>query len=103
MLLGLTVTATPPPVGGPDVMVTVAEADFVGSCTEVAVTVPVPGVTAVYCPVWSTVPTLVAVHLTPMVEFATFATNVCCCPGVRDAVVGDMVTLMLEATRLPIR
>jgi len=102
MVEGLTVTPIPP-VGGTAATVTEAIADFVGSSTEVAVIVPVPGVTAVYCPVWSIFPTLVALHVTPLVELAAFATNVCCCPGVNDAVVGDIVTLIVVEARLPIR
>jgi hypothetical protein len=46
MLAGLTATEIPPPPP-PPVTVTCAEADFVGSSTEVAVTVPVPADTAV--------------------------------------------------------
>jgi len=102
MLEGLTLTPIPP-VGGTADTVTEAMADFVGSSTEVAVTVPEPGVTAVYCPVWSIFPTLVALHVTPLVELAAFATNVCCPPGASDAVVGDIVTLIAVETKLPIR
>jgi len=106
MLAGVTVTAIPPPPPPPPpalVTVTWAVADFVGSSIEVAVTVPVPGVTAVYCPVWSIFPTLVALHVTPFVELTAVAVNVCCCPVVNEVVVGDMVTLMVEETRLPIK
>src|SRR6266850_715217 len=46
---GLNVTEMPPGEGEP-ATVTVADADFVLSSTEVAVTVPVPGVTAVNIP-----------------------------------------------------
>jgi hypothetical protein len=83
--------------------VTLATADFVGSSTEVAVTVPVPAVTAVYCPLWSTVPTLVALHVIPLVELETLATNVCCCPAFNVIVVGEIVTAMVGEPRLPTR
>jgi len=99
---GLNVTEMPPGEGEP-ATVTVADADFVLSSTEVAVTVPVPGVTAVNIPLASTVPTLVALQVTPWVEFATFAVNDCVCPVFSDAVVGLIVTLIAEATRFPIR
>lgn len=101
-LVGLTVTAIPPGEGGA-VTVTLADADFVLSSTEVAVTVPVPAETAVNSPLASTVPTLVALHVTPCVEFAAFAVNDCVCPVVSEAVVGLIVTLTAEATRLPMR
>jgi hypothetical protein len=45
----------------------------------------------------------VAVQVTPWVEPETFATKVRVCPAVNDAVVGDIVTLIAEATRLPIK
>ena len=102
MLAGVTVTAILPPPP-PLVTLTWALADFVGSSTEVAVTVPVPGFTALYCPVWSIFPTLVALHVTPFVELAAFATNVCCCPAVNEVVVGDIVMLIVVETKLPIR
>jgi hypothetical protein len=105
MLAGLIETEIAPPPPPPPALVTVtwAVADFVGSSTEVAVTVPVPADTAVYNPVWSTFPALVALHVTPLVEPETFATNVWVPPGVKVAVVGAIVTLIVEATKLPTR
>ncbi len=64
MLAGLTETVTPPPPP-PLVTVTEAVAFFVGSSTEVAVTVPVPADTAVKTPLALIVPALVEVHVTP--------------------------------------
>jgi hypothetical protein len=49
------------------------------------------------------VPTLVEVHVTPLVEPFTVAVNVCICPVVRETVVGEIVTLIVDATRLPTR
>lgn len=49
------------------------------------------------------VPTLVEVHVTPFVEPVTVAAKVWVCPAVTVAVVGDMLTLIAEATRFPIR
>ena len=50
------------------------------------------------------VPTLVELHFTPlMVPPVTVAAKVWVCPAVTVAVVGDMVTLIAEATRFPIR
>jgi hypothetical protein len=105
MLAGLIETEIAPPPPPPPALVTVtwAVADFVGSSTEVAVMVPVPADTAVYNPVWSTFPALVALHVTPLVEPETFATNVWVPPGVKVAVVGAIVTLIVEATKLPTR
>src|SRR3984893_683770 len=108
---GFTVTVIPPgegggvvpPEGGGAVTVTLADADFVLSSTEVAVTVPVPGDTAVNPPLVSTVPTLVALHVTPWVEFAAMAVNDCVCPVFSEAVVGLIATLIADATRFPIR
>ena len=102
MLAGLTETETLPPPP-PLVTVTWAVADFVVSSTEVAVTVPVPADTAVKTPFASIFPTLVEVHVTPLVEPVTVATKLCCCPAVNVALVGEIDTLMVEATRLPIR
>jgi len=101
-LTGLSVTVIPPGEGGA-VTVTLADADFVLSSTEVAVTVPVPGDTAINTPLVSTVPTLVAVQVTPCVEFVAVAVNDCVCPVFSEAVVGLIVTLIAEATRFPIR
>jgi len=101
-LAGLTVTAIPPGEGGA-VTVTLADADFVLSSADVAVTVPVPGDTAVNTPLASTVPTLVALHVTPCVEFIAFAANDCVCPGFSEAVGGLIVTLIAEATNVPMR
>lgn len=109
-LVGFTVTVIPPGEGGGGVppaegavTFTVADADFVVSSNEVAVTVPVPGDTAVNTPLASIVPTLVALHLTPCVEFAAMAVNDCVCPVFSEAVVGLIVTLIADVTRLPIR
>ena len=109
-LVGFTVTVIPgeggggvPPGEGGAATVTLADADFVLSSTEVAVTVPVPGDTAVNTPLASTVPTLVALHVTPCVEFAAMAVNDWVCPVFSEAVVGLIVTLIGEATRFPMR
>ena len=99
---GDTVNEIPPPPP-PLVTVTWAVADLVVSSTDVAVTVPVPAETAVKTPLASMVPTLVEVHVTPFVEPVTVAVNVCVCPAVTVALVGDTLTLIAEATRLPIK
>jgi hypothetical protein len=49
------------------------------------------------------VPTLVEVHFTPFVEPVTVAIKLCVCPVATVAVVGDTLTLIAEATRLPTR
>ena len=60
--------------------VTLAEEDFVGSLTEVALTTPIPTFVAVNSPLASIVPTApVAVQVTPEVEPDTLAVN-CCVP-----------------------
>jgi hypothetical protein len=102
-VVGERLTDTLPPPPPLDWTVTCAVADFVVSSTEVAVTVPVPAETAVNRPLWSMVPTLVELHVTPFVEPVTVAVKVWVCPAVTVAVVGDTVTLIAEATRLPIR
>ena len=50
------------------------------------------------------VPTLVELHVTPLVEPpVTVAVKVWVCPAVTVAVVGDMLTPIAVATRFPIR
>lgn len=75
------------------VTVTLADADFVGSLTEVAFTMPIPAAVAVNIPLLSTVPTEpVAVQVTPAVEPVTLALNCCFPPTLTLAVVGETVT-----------
>jgi hypothetical protein len=49
------------------------------------------------------VPTLVELHVTPLVEPVTVAVKVWVCPAVTVAVFGDRLTLIAVATRFPIR
>lgn len=100
---GVRLTEMLPPPPPLDLTVTWAVADLVVSSTEVAVTVPVPAETAVNKPFESIVPTLVEVQVTPFVEPVTVAVKVWVCPAVTVAVVGDTLTLIADATRLPIR
>ena len=100
---GERLTEIPPPPPPLDVTVTWALADLLVSSLDVAVTVPVPAETAVNKPFWSMVPTLVELHVTPCVEPVTVAVKVWVCPVLTVAVVGEMLTLIAEATRFPIR
>src|SRR5437763_1696281 len=80
-------------------MVMFADAAFVGSATEVAVTLnAVPAVEpAVNKPLVETVPP-VAVHVTAALEVpVTVAVNCCVCPACRVALVGATVTLTTGA------
>jgi len=78
------------------VTVTLADADLVGSPTEVAFTTPIPALVAVNNPLASTVPTEpVAVQVTPAVEPVTFAVNCCVPPTLTLAIVGERLTEML--------
>src|SRR5215475_9619623 len=75
-------------------MVTPADAFFVVSAADVAVTVKLLPVDdpAVYKPVEEIVPP-VAVHVTAVFELPlTVAVNCCVCPGCSVALVGDMET-----------
>ena len=75
------------------VTVTLAEADFVGSPTEVALTNPMPVLVAVNIPLLSTVPTApVAVQVTPAEDPVTLAVNCCFPPTLTLAVVGVRLT-----------
>lgn len=75
------------------VTVTFADADFVGSLTEVAFTTPIPALVAVNMPLLSTVPTEpVAVQVTPDVEPVVLAVNCCLPPTLTLAVIGVTVT-----------
>jgi hypothetical protein len=76
--------------------VTEAEADFVGSSTEVALTTPIPAFVAVNIPLLSTVPTApVAVQVTPLVEPVTLAVNCCLPPTARVMLAGVIETEIL--------
>src|SRR5258705_1857308 len=79
---------------GPDwLTVTVADADLVGSSTEVALTTPWPALVAVNIPLLSTVPTApVAVQVTPLVEPVTFAVNCWVAPTLTVEVPGVTLT-----------
>ena len=79
---------------GPDLLtVTVADADLVGSSTEVALTTPWPALVAVNIPLLSTVPTApVAVQVTPLVEPVTFAVNCWVAPTLTVEVPGVTLT-----------
>src|SRR6516164_4208479 len=75
------------------VTVTVAEADLVGSPTDVAFTTPIPALVAVNRPLLSTVPTEpVAVQVTPAVDPVTFAVNCCLPPTLTIMLAGLTVT-----------
>ena len=75
------------------VTVTLAEADFVGSPTEVAFTTPMPALVAVNIPLLSTVPTEpVAVQVTPAEDPVTLAVNCCFPPTLTLAVAGVRLT-----------
>src|SRR5438132_179408 len=75
------------------VTVTEAEADLVGSSTDVALTTPVPAAVAVKTPEPFTVPTApVAVHVTPFGEPVTLAVNCWVAPTNTIAFVGLNVT-----------
>lgn len=69
--------------------VTLAEANFVGSLTEVALTTPIPTFVAVNIPLASIVPTApVAVQVTPEDEPDTLAVNCCFPPTLRVMLTG---------------
>jgi hypothetical protein len=74
-------------------IVTLADADFVVSATEVAVTVKLPAVDpAVNNPLLEIVPP-VAVHVTAVFEVPeTVAVNCWVCPGCKVALVGETLT-----------
>ena len=75
------------------VTVTLAEADLVGSPTEVAFTTPMPALVAVNIPLLSTVPTEpVAVQVTPAEDPVTLAVNCCFPPTLTLAVAGVRLT-----------
>src|SRR5205823_10523031 len=106
--VGEIVTVTPVA----SVMVTCAEADFVGSACDTAVTATVAGfgttAGAVYRPELDIVPTVALPPLTPLtcqvtavlLVFCTVAVNCCVPPAPTVADTGEIVTRARKSTRM---